>query len=195
VIGAAAGVKPVIEVAAGAMASSIEDALVSLLHDNPAGLAVAVAVVAVLLLLVMRAAAPGKPAAWLDPATFKPLPLARVDQLTHNTRRFVFRLPDPRMRVGLPTGQHITFLAKDADGKDVYRPYTPVTDDDTPGAVEVRRGGGGGGPPGGGGGRGGRGGGAAGRRWGSGGRRRCSRAGSARGGWAPADGAAPWQQA
>ena len=40
------------------------------------------------------------------------------------------------MRVGLPTGQHITFLAKDAEGKDVYRPYTPITDDDTVGAVE-----------------------------------------------------------
>lgn len=56
--------------------------------------------------------------------------------MTHNTKRFVFRLPDARMRLGLPTGQHITFLAKDADGKDVYRPYTPTTDDDTPGSVE-----------------------------------------------------------
>lgn len=67
---------------------------------------------------------------------FKPLTLTRVDELTHNTKRFVFGLPDARMRLGLPTGQHITFLAKDGDGKDVYRPYTPTTDDDTIGAVE-----------------------------------------------------------
>lgn len=70
------------------------------------------------------------------PPQFKPLTLSRVDELTHNTKRFVFALPEPRMRVGLPTGQHITFLAKDSDGKDVYRPYTPTTDDDTPGSVE-----------------------------------------------------------
>lgn len=116
--------------------ASIEDHLSALLHDNPAGMAIAVAVVAVLLLLVMRLAAPAKPKTFLNPQEFQPLPLSRIDTLTHNTKRFVFKLPDPRMRVGLPTGQHITFLAKDGDGKDVYRPYTPVTDDDTLGAVE-----------------------------------------------------------
>jgi hypothetical protein len=118
------------------MASSLEEHLSDLLHDNPLGMAAAVAVLAVLLLLVMRLAAPGKPKTFLDPQQFQPLTLSRIDTLTHNTKRFVFKLPDPRMRVGLPTGQHITFLAKDSDGKDVYRPYTPVTDDDTPGAVE-----------------------------------------------------------
>lgn len=112
-----------------------EDYLASLL-EHPAGSAAAVAVLAVLLLIIMRLAAPSKPKTFLDPQDFKPLSISRIDQLTHNTKRFVFKLPDPRMRIGLPTGQHITFLAKDADGKDVYRPYTPVTDDDTPGAVE-----------------------------------------------------------
>lgn len=115
---------------------SIEETLQHLLHDNPAGLAAAVAVVAVLILLVLRLASPSKPKTFLDPQVFKPLELSRIDVLTHNTKRFVFKLPEPRMRIGLPTGQHITFLAKDSDGKDVYRPYTPVTDDDTPGAVE-----------------------------------------------------------
>ncbi|GBF98859.1 hypothetical protein Rsub_11463 [Raphidocelis subcapitata] len=114
----------------------VEAALSALLHDNPLGLAAAVAVVAVLILLLQRLAAPSKPKTFLDPQAFKPLQLSRIDTLTHNTKRFVFRLPDPRMRVGLPTGQHITFMAKDGEGKDVYRPYTPVTDDDTPGAVE-----------------------------------------------------------
>jgi cytochrome-b5 reductase len=116
---------------------AIEEALSALLHDNPLGLAAAVAVVAVLIFALLRlAGGSSKPKTFLDPQQFKPLELARIDTLTHNTKRFVFKLPDPKMRIGLPTGQHITFLAKDADGKDVYRPYTPTTDDDTPGAVE-----------------------------------------------------------
>ncbi|KAI8470669.1 MAG: NADH-cytochrome b5 reductase [Monoraphidium minutum] len=118
------------------MASTLEDHLSNLLHDNPVGMACTVAIVAVLLFLVMRLASPSKPKVFLDPQQFQPLALGRIDTLTHNTKKFVFKLPDPRMRVGLPTGQHITFFAKDSDGKDVYRPYTPVTDDDTPGAVE-----------------------------------------------------------
>lgn len=38
--------------------------------------------------------------------------------------------------MGLPVGQHITFKAKDDSGKDFFRPYTPTTDDDTPGHVD-----------------------------------------------------------
>ena len=77
-----------------------------------------------------------KPKTFLNPNEFKPLTLTKIIDITHNTKKFVFSLPEPKMRIGLPTGQHITFLAKDEDGKDVYRPYTPVTDDDLPGAVE-----------------------------------------------------------
>lgn len=94
-----------------------------------------VAVVAVALLLVVQLGI-GRAKPFLDAGEFKPLTLAAVEQLTHNTKKFVFALPSPRTRLGLPTGQHITFLAKDAEGKDVYRPYTPTTDDDTRGRVE-----------------------------------------------------------
>lgn len=38
--------------------------------------------------------------------------------------------------LGLPIGQHITFKAKDSEGKDFFRPYTPTTDDDTAGHVD-----------------------------------------------------------
>lgn len=38
--------------------------------------------------------------------------------------------------LGLPIGQHITFKARDSEGKDFFRPYTPTTDDDTPGHVD-----------------------------------------------------------
>jgi hypothetical protein len=73
---------------------------------------------------------------FLDATKFQPLPLTKVDRISHNTLRLRFDLPDPQMRLGLPIGQHITFLARDNEGKDVYRPYTPVTDDDTRGSVE-----------------------------------------------------------
>lgn len=73
---------------------------------------------------------------FLDATKFQPLPLSKVDRLSHNTLRLRFDLPEPDMRVGLPIGQHITFSARGDDGKDVFRPYTPVTDDDTAGSVE-----------------------------------------------------------
>eukprot|EP00878_Enallax_costatus_P004942 GHUV01005198.1.p1 GENE.GHUV01005198.1~~GHUV01005198.1.p1 ORF type:complete len:307 (+),score=67.97 GHUV01005198.1:76-921(+) len=108
--------------------------LLELVQENQIAIALALAVLLISVLLASRTSRGPKP--FLDPQQFKPLELTRIDQLTHNTKRFLFSLPEPKMRLGLPTGQHITFLAKDADGKDVYRPYTPVTDDDTLGAVE-----------------------------------------------------------
>jgi cytochrome-b5 reductase len=71
----------------------------------------------------------GSSKVFLDATKFQPLPLTKVDRISHNTLRLRFDLPEPSMRLGLPIGQHITFLARDAEGKDVYRPYTPVTDD------------------------------------------------------------------
>lgn len=107
--------------------ADVSNIISQLQQGDPIAIAVAVAVVLVSILLVLQLGRGGSgPAArhgpvFLDPQQFKPLPLERIDQLTHNTKRFVFTLPSPDMRLGLPTGQHITFLAKDADGKDVYR--------------------------------------------------------------------------
>ncbi len=98
-------------------------------------LPVTVAIVAVIAAIaLLTAQRPRQP--FLDPQSFKIVRLAHVEQLTYNTKRFIFELPTRSTRLGLPTGQHITFLAKDADGKDVYRPYTPTTDDDMVGSVE-----------------------------------------------------------
>lgn len=104
---------------------------------------VALAAVLIALLHALRSALSGgggggakSKKVFLDATKFQPLPLSKVDRVSHNTVRLTFDLPDPGMRLGLPIGQHITFLARDADGKDVYRPYTPVTDDDTLGKVE-----------------------------------------------------------
>lgn len=79
-----------------------------------------------------------KPA--LDPLEFTPLPLVKKENVSHDTRRFTFALPNgPNGRLGLPVGQHITlkFTEKLTDGstKNHQRSYTPVTGDDTPGSV------------------------------------------------------------
>ena len=47
-----------------------------------------------------------------------------------------FALPHPRQALGLPVGQHIILKAAAADGSDILKPYTPVTDDDTRGYVD-----------------------------------------------------------
>ena len=47
-----------------------------------------------------------------------------------------FNLPHATQPLGLPLGQHITVKGIDPDGKEVMRPYTPVTDLGTRGYVE-----------------------------------------------------------
>lgn len=47
-----------------------------------------------------------------------------------------FKLPYPDQVLGLPTGQHITLKYVKADGEEVLKPYTPITDDDTVGHVD-----------------------------------------------------------
>mmetsp|Transcript_20074 Transcript_20074/g.36087 ORF Transcript_20074/g.36087 Transcript_20074/m.36087 type:complete len:280 (-) Transcript_20074:291-1130(-) len=79
---------------------------------------------------------PPEPSPFLKPDTFQALTLAERKEITPNTFLFRFVLPFEKQKIGLPTGQHITFLAKDSEGKDIYRPYTPVTDDQTPGYVD-----------------------------------------------------------
>lgn len=73
---------------------------------------------------------------FLNPAEFQPLALSEKKFITHNTLFLRFSLPEPKQRLGLPIGQHISFNAKGADGKDVIRSYTPISDDDMLGAVE-----------------------------------------------------------
>lgn len=95
-------------------------------------LGVALLIPAVYLILKQTTNAP----VFLEPSIFKELPLIDKKVLSYNTRLFRFGLPTKKTILGLPIGQHITFKAKDADGKDFFRPYTPTTDDDTPGHVD-----------------------------------------------------------
>ncbi|KAK6056590.1 oxidoreductase, FAD-binding protein [Cooperia oncophora] len=64
------------------------------------------------------------------------LPLAEKIVVSHDTRKFRFRLPSENHVLGLPVGQHVYLSAK-IDGKLVVRPYTPVSSDDDLGYVEL----------------------------------------------------------
>lgn len=88
--------------------------LLQVLTDNWQSLAIGLAVLAALQLLLSRVLSGGRKGgkAWLDPETYKPLPLAQKLWLNHNTLQLRFDLPSAAQRVGLPIGQHISFMAK-----------------------------------------------------------------------------------
>ncbi|KAK9805636.1 hypothetical protein WJX72_009442 [[Myrmecia] bisecta] len=67
---------------------------------------------------------------------FQELPLVEKVSVSHNTRRFRFALPHKLQIMGLPTGQHITLKAVKADGTQIFKPYTPISDDDQPGFID-----------------------------------------------------------
>lgn len=75
-------------------------------------------------------------AVFLDPKTYKPLPLTRKDTLAPGVLRLVFALPTPSTRLGLPTGQHVSIRAT-VDGRTVSRSYTPVSADADRGVLEL----------------------------------------------------------
>jgi len=72
----------------------------------------------------------------LNPEQYQPFPLIEKHQITHNTRMFRFGLPHKDDILGLPIGQHMSFRAV-LDGKEVLRPYTPVSSDDDLGHFDL----------------------------------------------------------
>uniref|UniRef100_A0A0M3I2W8 NADH-cytochrome b5 reductase n=1 Tax=Ascaris lumbricoides TaxID=6252 RepID=A0A0M3I2W8_ASCLU len=72
----------------------------------------------------------------LDPQAKYALPLLSKEIVSHDTRRFRFKLPSEKHVLGLPIGQHIYLSAK-VDGKLTVRPYTPISSDDDSGFVEL----------------------------------------------------------
>ena len=96
----------------------------------------AIALTSIIIFYLLNA----KPKPALDPVEFTPLPLVRKENVSHDTRRFTFALPNgPDGKLGLPTGQHITVkfteTLPDGSKKNHQRSYTPTTGDDTPGTV------------------------------------------------------------
>ncbi|XP_054999027.1 NADH-cytochrome b5 reductase 2 [Sorex araneus] len=71
-----------------------------------------------------------------DPDTKYPLPLIEKEEITHNTRRFRFKLPTPDHVLGLPVGHYVHLIASINDNI-VTRPYTPVSSDDDQGFVDL----------------------------------------------------------
>lgn len=68
-----------------------------------------------------------------NPAEFKPFRLLSSSYESHDCRRFVFALDNPDEKFGLPVSSCIVCKFTDADGKDVIRPYTPLTVNGTKG--------------------------------------------------------------
>ncbi|KAJ5444378.1 NADH-cytochrome b5 reductase 2 [Penicillium daleae] len=69
---------------------------------------------------------------WVD------LKLANIEILSHNTKRFRFEFDDKEAVSGLPVASAIlTKYKPEGAEKAVLRPYTPTSDEDTPGYLEL----------------------------------------------------------
>uniref|UniRef100_A0AC34RPL5 NADH-cytochrome b5 reductase n=1 Tax=Panagrolaimus sp. JU765 TaxID=591449 RepID=A0AC34RPL5_9BILA len=71
-----------------------------------------------------------------DPQKKHALKLIEKHEVSPDTRRFKFALPDEHHVLGLPIGQHV-YLSAHIDGKLIVRPYTPISSDDDVGFVEL----------------------------------------------------------
>ena len=67
---------------------------------------------------------------------FQKFPLIRKQNISHDTRKFTFGLPEGHV-LGLPTGQHVSLRFVDKDGKSQQRSYTPVTDNTSVGEFSL----------------------------------------------------------
>ncbi|KAJ7999909.1 hypothetical protein DPEC_G00199300 [Dallia pectoralis] len=72
----------------------------------------------------------------LNPTEKYHLTLIDKEVISHDTRRFRFRLPSAEHILGLPVGKHV-YLSARIDGSLVVRPYTPVSSDNDKGFVDL----------------------------------------------------------
>lgn len=70
-------------------------------------------------------------------AEYRSFPLINVYDESHNTKVFRFALPQADMPLNLEIASCITFKYTDKDGKDVVRPYTPISRSEQLGYFEV----------------------------------------------------------
>jgi len=73
---------------------------------------------------------------FINPESWSKFPLMEVEKLSHNVRRFRFRLPDAQSPLGLPLGKHIIIRAM-INGEEVQRKYTPTTLNDSLGYFDL----------------------------------------------------------
>ena len=72
-----------------------------------------------------------------DPNEFRGFKLIATRYETQDTRRFSFALESPTAVANVPIGSCIVCKFTDADGKDIVRPYTPISTNDTKGSFEL----------------------------------------------------------
>jgi len=101
--------------------------------SNPAGsLSIALAVGA--LIFVVSKFLRKKTGSTLIRDKWQHFELVEKESVTHNTRRFKFKLDSPTTRFGLPCGSHVMIKVS---GNKIERPYTPTSSDDDLGFFEL----------------------------------------------------------
>ena len=84
------------------------------------------------------AAAPAKPTFTGGDQGFLSLKLSEVEIVNHNTKRFRFELPEADQVTGLPVASAILTKYKGPnDQKATLRPYTPISDEDAKGYMDL----------------------------------------------------------
>uniref|UniRef100_A0A8C6WGF4 NADH-cytochrome b5 reductase n=1 Tax=Neogobius melanostomus TaxID=47308 RepID=A0A8C6WGF4_9GOBI len=78
----------------------------------------------------------GQPVTLQDPAVKYSLRLIDKQEISHDTKKFRFGLPSESHILGLPVGQHVYLSAK-VNGTLVVRAYTPVSNDEDQGYVDL----------------------------------------------------------
>lgn len=69
---------------------------------------------------------------------FISLKLDKVEDVNHNTKKFIFAFEDPEAVSGLPvTSALVTKFKGPEDKKPTIRPYTPVSDENDPGHMDL----------------------------------------------------------
>ncbi|KAI1827193.1 oxidoreductase NAD-binding domain-containing protein [Xylaria intraflava] len=84
-----------------------------------------------------KAAAVAKPTFTGGEQGFVSLQLKEVEVINHNTKRFVFRLPEDDMVSGLHIASALLTKFVPEGEKPVLRPYTPVSDEGSKGYIEL----------------------------------------------------------
>jgi len=72
-----------------------------------------------------------------SPDTFKGYKLISSRYESHDTRRFYFALDDADAAMNLPIASCVVCKYTDVDGKDITRPYTPISSNTTKGRFEL----------------------------------------------------------
>ncbi|KAJ9467614.1 NADH-cytochrome b5 reductase 2 [Diplonema papillatum] len=72
-----------------------------------------------------------------SPSEFRKFKLINRKTATHDTQVLTFALPSTNHVMGMTVASCIVTKYTDADGKDVIRPYTPITKEQTKGAFEL----------------------------------------------------------